>query len=193
MGDIGLVTALSSPVRGRLYSCVADASEPLTREQAAKATDISRALAAYHLDMLVRLGLLEAEYRRQGRGRPLKVYRRAATEFTLGAPPRDYRRLAAILAEAVEPGRAAGPARRAGVEARTGANVAAELRALGYEPVETEPGVLRLRNCPFDAVAKRCTEIVCGVNLAFLEGLLEGRARTRLVPAPGMCCVEVLL
>ena len=50
-------------------------------------------------------------------------------------------------------------------------------------------------NCPFDALAREHTELVCGLNVAFVGGLLEGlTARTcqaRLEPEEGLCCVKV--
>jgi len=66
------------------------------------------------------------------------------------------------------------------------------LRARGYEPYEDEPGVQRLRNCPFHAVAQRQPEVVCDMNLALLAGLVEGRDVTAsLEPGPGRCCVAL--
>jgi predicted ArsR family transcriptional regulator len=52
---------------------------------------------------------------------------------------------------------------------------------------------VRLRNCPFHAVAQRHPEVVCDMNLALLGGLVEaspGLAAT-LEPAPGRCCVAL--
>lgn len=53
--------------------------------------------------------------------------------------------------------------------------------------------VVRMRNCPFHAVAERFPPLVCGMNLALLEGLLGegGPVRARLDPRPGECCVVV--
>ncbi|MCP3804117.1 hypothetical protein NLX83_33080 [Allokutzneria sp. A3M-2-11 16] len=52
-----------------------------------------------------------------------------------------------------------------------------------------------LGNCPFHSLAKRHTEMVCGMNLHLLNGLLEGLAATgftaRLEPTPGHCCVRL--
>ncbi|HEU4532911.1 MAG TPA: hypothetical protein VFS00_02290, partial [Polyangiaceae bacterium] len=54
---------------------------------------------------------------------------------------------------------------------------------------------LRARNCPFHAIAARYPPLVCGMNLALYEGLLEGlgaaRLEARLDPRPGECCVRV--
>ncbi|MFH8484908.1 helix-turn-helix transcriptional regulator [Streptomyces longisporoflavus] len=51
--------------------------------------------------------------------------------------------------------------------------------------------VVRMRNCPFHAVAERFPPLVCGMNLALLEGLLgaDGPVRARMDARPGECCV----
>ncbi|RSS63240.1 transcriptional regulator, partial [Streptomyces sp. WAC07061] len=77
----------------------------------------------------------------------------------------------------------------------------AVLAARGYEPhlegAEGEGGgglpVVRMRNCPFHAVAERFPPLVCGMNLALLEGLLgaDGPVRARMDARPGECCVVV--
>ena len=64
----------------------------------------------------------------------------------------------------------------------------------GFEPVVEEQQIA-LRNCPFDALAKEQPELVCGVNLDFVCGALEGLGcdglHARLEPAPDRCCVRV--
>jgi predicted ArsR family transcriptional regulator len=69
-----------------------------------------------------------------------------------------------------------------------------ELRKYGFEPTRTN-GEVRLRNCPFDAIAKDHTELVCGMNLSLTQGLLDGlQAKgvdARLDPQAGMCCVAL--
>jgi predicted ArsR family transcriptional regulator len=103
-----LVYGLDDPVRRRLYDYVCGSAEPVGRDEAAAAVGIGRPLAAYHLDRLVSLGLLTADYRRPpdrtgpGAGRPAKVYVRSPGEFTVTAPPREYELAARLLAEAVE-------------------------------------------------------------------------------------------
>ncbi|MEV6248754.1 helix-turn-helix domain-containing protein [Streptomyces sp. NPDC051742] len=53
--------------------------------------------------------------------------------------------------------------------------------------------VVRMRNCPFHAVAERFPPLVCGMNLALLEGLLgvDGPVRARMDARPGECCVVI--
>ncbi|MDY0813864.1 helix-turn-helix transcriptional regulator [Kitasatospora purpeofusca] len=52
---------------------------------------------------------------------------------------------------------------------------------------------VRMRNCPFHAVAEQFPPLVCGMNLALLEGLLgaDGPLRARMDARPGECCVVV--
>ncbi len=50
-----------------------------------------------------------------------------------------------------------------------------------------------MRNCPFHAVAERFPPLVCGMNLALLEGLFgaDGPVRARMDARPEGCCVVV--
>ncbi|MFF0517316.1 helix-turn-helix transcriptional regulator [Actinomadura nitritigenes] len=221
MEDIEAVALLQDPVRRRLYEFVVGRGREVGRNEAAEAAGVGRTLAAFHLDKLVDGGLLEAGSRRlsgrsgPGAGRPAKVYRRSAVERGVSLPARDYGTAAGLLAEAAE---RAGldrevreAARREGAALAAGAPcgdldaLAKVLEERGYEPVreDAEDGgaaegrgegggaVLRMRNCPFHAVAERFPPLVCGMNLALLEGLVEGSegVRVRMDARPGWCCV----
>ena len=65
----------------------------------------------------------------------------------------------------------------------------------GYEPGRGGDGVIRLRNCPFHQLAERHREVVCGMNLTLVEGLVDGLGadgwRPVLDPRPGYCCVAL--
>ncbi len=54
---------------------------------------------------------------------------------------------------------------------------------------------ITLANCPFHRLAQTHTELVCGMNLDLIGGLLDGLGRTgpcaRLDPGPGRCCVTI--
>jgi predicted ArsR family transcriptional regulator len=69
------------------------------------------------------------------------------------------------------------------------------LRERGYEPFRDDDDVVRLRNCPFHAVAQRHPEVVCDMNLSLLSGLLAGLdardIEAVLEPGPGRCCVAI--
>ena len=68
------------------------------------------------------------------------------------------------------------------------------LDRLGAEPYD-DGGVVRFRNCPFDTVAARYPELVCGTNLSLVQGVIEGlevdRLKARLDSQPGQCCVAI--
>ena len=199
---VALVSGLDDPVRRRLYDYVSASGNPVGREEAAAATGIGRPLAAYHLDRLVSLGLLTADYRRPsgrtgpGAGRPAKVYVRSGSEFTVTVPPREYELAARLLAEAVESepsgsaltglqraarglgseiGRTAGGrwAAQGGHRRSSREIMHATLAEHGFEPVN-DAGGLSLRNCPFHPLAARHRDVVCAMNLALLEGVAGG-------------------
>ncbi|MGW6420199.1 helix-turn-helix transcriptional regulator [Streptomyces sp. NPDC055055] len=221
MEDIDVIAVLQDPVRRRLYEYVAAQGREVGRNEAAEAVGVARTLAAHHLDRLAEAGLLESGSRRltgrsgPGAGRPAKVYTRSRVERSVSLPARDYRTAADLLAEAAEEAgldagicaaaRRRGEALRGSAEPCGGLEEAVRVLAeRGYEPhleavggaegVGGEAGsVLRMRNCPFHAVAERFPPLVCGMNLALLEGLIGtgGPVRARMDARPGECCVVV--
>ena len=218
LDDLKALHALGNPVRRRLYEFVSDAGRAVGREAAAAAAGVSRSLAAYHLDRLVEQGLLEPSFEHQGgrsgpvAGRPMKLYKRAQREFVLRVPPRDYRLLSELLvrAAASDAGgvvtatleRVSHDVGRELAATAKGEEADADLDALttvlrrgGYEPFEDESGTVRLRNCPFEAVASRYPDVVCRLNLGLVEGILDGldtgEARAVLEPGEGVCCVAI--
>jgi len=179
---------------------------PVSREEVAAAAGVGRTLAAYHLDRLAAEGLLVVtQERRTGRsgpgaGRPAKLYARSQDEVSVSVPPRDYHLAARLLADAAAAD-TDGHTRRALTAAaqQLGRELAADdapleplLRERGYEPYDDD-GVVRLRNCPFHAVAQRHPEVVCDMNLALLGGLVEEMpgVTAALEPAAGRCCVAL--
>ncbi|MER7822508.1 helix-turn-helix domain-containing protein [Streptomyces sp. NPDC096097] len=215
MKDIDAIAVLQDPVRRRLYEYVVAQGREVGRNEAAEAAGVARTLAAHHLDKLTQVGLLESGSRRltgrsgPGAGRPAKVYTRARVERSVSLPSRDYRTAAELLAEAAEraglDAELCAAARRRGEGLRGSATPCGGLEeamevlaARGYEPhVEASEGdeevapVVRMRNCPFHAVAERFPPLVCGMNLALLEGLIgaDGPVRAWMDARPGECCV----
>ena len=191
------MAVLADPVRRDLYEYVADAGHEVGRAEAADALGVARTLAAFHLDKLVDAGLLEVAHRRltgrsgPGAGRPAKVYRMAVREHLASVPPRDYRGLAMLLAEAVEAVGAEealkAAAQRVPADPREPAEVLAER---GYRPYR-DGGVIRSRNCPFRALSEEFPVLVCAMNHALIGALLGAGAQVRLDPRPGECCVVV--
>lgn len=199
--DLGAVAALHDPVRRALYDHVAAQGRAVGRNEAAEAVGISRTLAAFHLDKLADVGLLETDFARlteapagPGGGRPAKVYRRGRTPIEINLPERDYRALAALLAEVVHDldadERAVAVARAAGQRAHRPGGWLATLRERGYEPYEHD-GRVRLRNCPFHQVAEEQPLLVCAMNLALCQAIAGPDASAELDPRPGECCVAL--
>lgn len=212
------VSALAEPLRRRLYLYVVAQPDPVGRDQAAAGVGIARHTAKFHLDRLVDDGLLDTEFRRlsgregPGAGRPAKLYRRAAREVSVSLPERRYDLAGEVLAHAIEESAADGTpvldaVRR--VAAVTGRRLAADLgsdsegetdeqrlaavlAACGFEPRVEGPRIT-LANCPFHALARSHTGLVCGMNLGLVGGVIDGLGVTGLLaelePDPGRCCV----
>jgi predicted ArsR family transcriptional regulator len=224
--NVHAIASLDEPVRRALYEWVVASGRAVGRDEAAAAVRVSRALAAFHLDRLVRDGLLLPEYRRltgktgPGAGRPAKLYRRAPGEVSVSLPERRYETAARLFAETLERlgnGPAEGPpaelkdaAHEVGEEAgehaadeagnprsKSGrrAAVVAALAERGYEPFAAEDGDIRLRNCPYHALVEEHRPLVCGMNLALVDGVIEGAGggglEARLDTRPGLCCVAI--
>lgn len=218
VAQLSSVGVLAEPARRALYEHVVGQPAPVSREQAAEAVGVPVHSAKFHLDKLVAAGLLEVEYRRltgrtgPGAGRPAKLYRRSEREVAVSVPPRRYDLVGEVLAEGVD--RAVrdqvpvdeavhAAARQVGARLTAAAptpagspldRVGEVLRPHGYEPrvVDVE---LCLTNCPFDRLAADHVELVCGLNLSLVSGVLDGLGEAvleaRLAPEPGFCCVRV--
>jgi predicted ArsR family transcriptional regulator len=208
---VDALSTLGDVTRRGAYEYVCAQGRPVGRDEVAGALGIGRTLAAYHLDRLARAGLLSVAYaRRSGRtgpgaGRPAKLYERSDHEVAVSVPPRDYGVAARLLADAAardEHGATRLALRDAaeslGQELAATAAGASDLdrllRERGYEPYVDDAGVMRLRNCPFHAVAQSHPEVVCDMNLSLLAATLAGlRADLQAVlePGPGRCCVAI--
>lgn len=216
------VAALADPLRRELYRLATERA--VGRDDVSEALGIPRSTAAFHLDRLAEAGLLTVSYlRRSGRtgpgaGRPAKLYEAAAAELAASVPERHYELVGELLAAAAEQADASGvPVREAlateafAAGAAIGAGCAdldTALTACGYEPrtvpspdagpADAPPGdaagAVVLQNCPFHALARAHTALICGANLELVRGLVAatGDAGTAaLAPAEGRCCVEI--
>lgn len=217
--------ALADDLRRQMYLYIRSQGRPISRDEAAGAVGISRKLAAFHLDKLVDKGLLKAHYARltgrtgPGAGRPSKLYEPSEQEVSLSIPHRSYDFVGGILIDALESRRPAESARDAArrVAWDTGVKVGRRIRRekrsrpsnaphsmeaardaleeCGYEPYNEADGDLRLRNCPFHTLAQKSPELICGINQAWLDGLLKGlgseTVEALLDPRPNECCVRL--
>jgi predicted ArsR family transcriptional regulator len=193
---------LGDPVRRGLYRYVAARPGDVGRDAAAEAVGVTRSLAAFHLDKLVEAGLLAVSFRRlsgrtgPGAGRPAKVYRRAEGEHTVSVPPRSYDTAGRLLAEVVERAgldrelQAAARAAGAADPDSAQGDLVEVLRARGYQPF-WDGDALRLNNCPFHHLADEFPALVCGMNLALVEGLAPDEWAVAMDPCPGGCCVAL--
>ena len=214
--QVAAVAALAEPSRRRLYDHVVRQPAPVSRDEAAAAVDLPRATVAFHLDRLVADGLLDVVFERRtgrtgpGAGRPSKLYRRADRAVAVSLPERSYDLAGDLLAAALTEAEGSGEPPRVVLERRAhergralGADVgpgggrAAALRVLednGFEP-RPQDGGIALANCPFHRLARDHTELVCGMNLRLIGGVLDGVGSAglvaRLLPTPGMCCVRL--
>jgi predicted ArsR family transcriptional regulator len=218
------IAALAEPIRRRLYRFVVAQGAPVSREEAATGADVAHHVAKFHLDKLVEDGLLEVEYSRPpgrggpGAGRPAKRYRRSSSEVAVSLPQRHYELAGRLLAGAVveatsggvpvdealsrvarDEGRALGHRVHevAGADADRERLVATTIGVLsdcGYEP-RTDGCEVTMANCPFHALAQDYTDLVCGMNLELMRGLLDGLGESvldaRLDPGPDRCCVRL--
>lgn len=212
------LAALREPVRMRLYGYVARRPAAVSRDEAAQAVGVSRAMAAFHLDKLVELGLLRTEYRRlsgrtgRGAGRPSKLYRRSRREFSVMLPERNHELLARLLAEtaalarnnAATDGVAHRYGRSFGARARKRISshatpkrldrcVADVVEELGFEPFDSGTGDVWARNCPFERLSRRYPSVVCEMAIEFVGGVIEGvgtsSVNVRRDEDPDRCCV----
>ncbi|HEV8624169.1 MAG TPA: transcriptional regulator [Acidimicrobiia bacterium] len=217
--QISAISILNEPLRRALYAYVLSRTDTVGRDEAGKAVGITRELAAFHLDRLLEEGLVDVEYRRlsgkdgPGAGRPAKLYRASNRQLEISLPGRRYELAARLLAEAftqqgTDPAEAldevahrfgedlgAQARRRLGrrpSDTRLLHTTCEVLRDQGFEPTEIG-GTVRLRNCPFQSIAKDHPDLVCGMNLSLARGLLAGLGarglEARLESQPGMCCV----
>jgi predicted ArsR family transcriptional regulator len=219
------VAALADPIRRDLYLYVSAQPEPISRDQASDALGIARHTAKFHLDKLAEEGLLDTSFKRlserrgPGAGRPTKLYARSSRQLSVILPERRYELAGHLLASAIDDAAAQGTTPVDSLKAaaaRWGCSVADQARAAagarpslerllactcqaltenGYEPQQTD-GTVVMRNCPFDALAREHTELVCGMNLAIMaavtEQLHETALAARLEPAPDRCCVVLV-
>jgi predicted ArsR family transcriptional regulator len=220
------IAALDQPLRLALYRLLSERDGWVTRDEASEALAVPRSVAAFHLDKLVEAGVVEVTFERTsgrtgpGAGRPAKLYRRGNQEVSASVPDRRYDLAGSLLATAIaEAERTGAPiaeslsatARAAGrvigeeVAAATGPLTERDdrrravldiLARHGYEPRLGTRGEIALVNCPFHRLAEEHRTLVCGMNLDFLGGLLEGigpagRLDARLAPEPGYCCVRI--
>lgn len=209
--------ALGATSRVRLLDLLRDAGEPVGVAELAAAVGLHTNTVRSHLDVLMDAGLItriDEAPKRPGRPRALFA---VAEDGPPGEGERRYRLLAEILASylagstsdpatvAAQAGREWGRylADRPAPFARVGQAEATDglvrlLDDLGFQPeLSSDSQQVALRHCPFREVAERHQDVVCGVHLGLMQGLLaELRApvtATRLEPfvQPRLCVTDL--
>jgi len=209
---ITAVAALGDENRRRLYEYVLSAGEAVSRDGAALALELPRSSASFHLDRLVREGLLRVEFRKSpektgpGSGRPSKLYRPDMDEVGVSVPERHYDLAGHLMAAAITRSQADGVpaleamrdvAAAAGREVGRPGHFLGALSELGYDPSPDAAGGYRLLNCPFHRLSRDHAEVVCAMNGAFLSGAAaaSGLSAGIIVPdpdhGPGHCCARI--
>jgi predicted ArsR family transcriptional regulator len=216
------VAALAEPVRRALYLYVVAQQHPVSRDQASEGLGIARHVVKFHLDKLVEEGLLLTSFKRltdrrgPGAGRPTKLYQRSDRELSVTVPERHYDLAGQLMAQAIEESTSRGiPVLDALhlTAQQLGRTIGRQLREIlqrgrsrqrlldaasqaleahGYEP-HVNGETLELRNCPFHLLAQQHAGLICGMNLALLQGATaevgDEKLSARLDPARDRCCV----
>jgi predicted ArsR family transcriptional regulator len=69
------------------------------------------------------------------------------------------------------------------------------LEERGYEPYREPDGCVRLRSCPFHALAEQDRDLVCNINERMIDGVVRGLGNDSVDvvfdPVPGECCVRL--
>ena len=78
---------------------------------------------------------------------------------------------------------------------RTIAATSTILEERGYEPYREEDGCVRMRSCPFHALAEQDRDLVCHLNEQLIDGVVRGLGNESVDvvfdPVPGQCCVRI--
>ncbi|WP_115787897.1 helix-turn-helix transcriptional regulator [Arthrobacter silvisoli] len=209
---LSALSSLGDDNRRRLYEYVCSVGAATGRDDAAAALGMPRSTASFHLDRMVRDGLLGVEFRKPagkggpGSGRPAKLYVPLFAEIGVSVPERNYDLAGAVLASAVNSVmRDGGAAREAllrtarakGTEAGAGGRDFLDVLAgQGYQPEADDDGGHALLNCPFRKLSRSYPEVVCAMNGAFLAGMADacGIDSRRIAgdERPGHCCARIL-
>jgi len=196
-----LITAvLADDTRFSIYRFIAERpDEAVTVAEVAERFGLHPNVARMHLGKLEHAGLLDTSLRRrQGGGRPARLYRLPDSVATFAFPPRRYELLASlaleVLAESADEEAVARVCRRAGRRAAedyrrehgigeplAGNPLAAAVQDLAEEQgllpeVEWRDGGLRIeiRNCVFREAAAEHPDLSCSIHRSFVGGLLDG-------------------
>jgi len=210
-GRLAAVASLGDEKRRQLFELVRASGSAIGRDEAALAVGLPRSTASFHLDRLVKDGLLAVEFHKPagkagpGSGRPAKLYRSAEREVGAFVPDRNYDLAGELLAAAIERSSDTGTpvqdallatSREAGRSAAAGnGTLESFLAAEGYQPEPDGSGGLTLVNCPFHRLSDKHPDTVCAMNGAFLRGAASACGNpedsVQANDTPGQCCAKI--
>ncbi|GHE73142.1 ArsR family transcriptional regulator [Streptomyces spiralis] len=204
--------------RAHVLDVLRATSEAVGVREVAEQTGLHPNTARFHLDTLVKEGLVERRTEGRGRpGRPRTVYHAAPSPVPAGR--RSYQLLAQMLTglitqtvpqpaqAAVDAGEAWGrylvdtpsPAQRIDSEEAV-RRLTRVLADVGFAPgpVQDRPDrVVPLRHCPFREVAEEHREVVCSLHLGLMRGALKevrapmGVERLEPFVEPSLCLARL--
>ncbi|MFB9830794.1 helix-turn-helix transcriptional regulator [Actinoallomurus acaciae] len=204
--------ALALPARVAVLEHLRASPRPLEARALAAATGQHVTTIRFHLDVLIKAGLVTATGERpQGRGRPRTLY--APTFGGGGAPGGAYQELADVLAAHLDttPARRRRRAERAGADwagrrlgssaeaapspAEARRRVTGMFTEMGFDPEPASDGRVLLHDCPFGDIARAHPEVVCAAHQGLLTELLARLDPSMPAPAlepfvrPGVCMI----
>ena len=214
-------TAQASPTRRHVLALLRDTAAPRDAQQLADAISLHVSTVRFHLRILEQAGLVSSRPDpRGGTGRPRTVYT-AIPVTTREGGPSPYEQIARVLAahldededrrstRAEEAGDSwAAQLTRSHPRANgTGTSIDAAVEHLtgvfadmGFDPEPASVGArrhIRLRACPFRAVAREHPDVVCAIHQGLLRGILARigapPVTTELLPfvEPELCIAQV--
>ena len=208
--------ALSLPARVAVLEHLRASQQPLEARALAAATGQHVTTIRFHLDVLIKAGLVTAgQERPHGRGRPRTLYAPAFGDG--GSPGGSYQELADVLAAHFD----TTPARRRRRAERAGADWAAQrlgttpgatpppapssadarrrvtgmFAEMGFDPEPASGGRVLLHDCPFRDLARAHPDVVCAAHQGMLTELLARLDPARPAPVlepfvrPGVCVI----
>jgi predicted ArsR family transcriptional regulator len=189
--------------RQMIVEALRNARDGLDTNQLAEQLDLHPNTVRWHLGRLTDAALVQAApERRRGRGRPSIVYRLTGDGIARGRD--EYRLLATMLTDVVATdGAGETRAYEAGVrwgrhlqQAEPDASLAHVFDREGFA-AEQRGNELKMRRCPFYALAETSPQVVCALHHGIIDGVLDaagsGQAVERLDPfvEPGLCIARL--
>ena len=187
--DLDAIASLAEPTRAALYDYVVASAAPVGRDDAASACGIPDKLrpttsTGWRMTVFSISSPAAHRAKRPGSGPASKAIPTSPQSFSMTVPPRRYELAAKIMLEALATDSAArSPTLRTGWASTSGA------RGVNRSPprnrIRTGRGRLRdpVPQLPVPLGSRsRTRDTICGMNLALVEGMVEGAGEKDLRP-----------